>query len=71
MSKTRKLLSVVLALAMLVSVFAVSANAYGYEDENAAYTQTWDLSEPVDNGDGTYSVDVLLKTNYAPVLSSS
>ena len=65
MSKTRKLLSVVLALAMLVSVFAVSANAYGYEDENAAYTQTWDLSEPVDNGDGTYTVDVLLKTNYA------
>ena len=68
MSKTRKLLSVVVALMMVVSMFAMTANAaYYYESEEDApnYTQTWALSEPVDNGDGTYSVDVLLTTNYA------
>lgn len=69
MSKTRKLLSVVLALVMVVSMFAVSVNAasYSYEtDESKAdYTQTWGLSTPVKNADGTYSVDVSLKTNYA------
>lgn len=65
MSKTRKLLSVVLALVMLVSVFAVSANAYGYEDADATYTQTWVLGEPQDNGDGTYTVEVSLTTDYA------
>ncbi len=65
MSKTRKLLSVVLALVMLVSVFAVSANAYGYEDADTTYTQNWVLGEPVDNGDGTYTVEVSLTTNYA------
>lgn len=68
MSKTRKLLSVVVALMMVVSMFAMTANAaYYYEDEDEATknTQDWALSEPVDNGDGTYSVDVLLTTNYA------
>lgn len=67
MSKTRKLLSVVIALMMVVSMFALTANAaYYYEtDENAAqYTQTWGLSEPVKNSDGTYTVNVSLKTNY-------
>lgn len=65
MSKTRKILSVVLALVMAVSMLAIGASA-GYEaGENATnYTQTWALSEPVDNGDGTYSVDVSLTTNY-------
>ena len=68
MSKTRKLLSVVVALMMVVSMFAMTANAgYYYEDEDEAakHTQTWALSEPVENSDGTYSVDVLLTTNYA------
>lgn len=68
MSKTRKLLSVVVALMMVVSMFAMTANAaYYYEDEAEAAknTQTWALSEPVENSDGTYSVDVLLTTNYA------
>lgn len=62
---SKKILSVVLALVMVVSCLAVSAFA-GYEnDEDAAlYTQTWALSEPVDNGDGTWSVDVSLTTNY-------
>lgn len=67
MSKTRKLLSVVIALMMVVSMFAMTANAaYYYESEEdaATYTQTWALSEPVDNGDGTYTVDVSLTTNY-------
>ena len=68
MSKTRKLLSVVVALMMVVSMFAMTANAaYYYEDEDEAakHTQTWALSEPVENSDGTYSVDVYLTTNYA------
>lgn len=68
MSKTRKLLSVVIALMMVVSMFAIAANAaYYYEDEEDAanYTQAWALSEPVDNGDGTYTVEVSLTTNYA------
>ncbi len=68
MSKTRKLLSVVIALMMVVSMFAMTANAaYYYESEEDApnYTQTWALSEPVDNGDGTYTVEVSLTTDYA------
>ncbi|MBR4286224.1 MAG: hypothetical protein IKT55_00805 [Clostridia bacterium] len=67
MSKTRKLLSVLVALMMVVSMFALTANAASYEDEEtvAEYTQDWALGEPVDNGDGTWSVDVLLTTNYA------
>ena len=66
MSKMRKLLSVLVALMMVVSMFAIVANAAGYEDDETAaeYTQDWALSEPVDNGDGTWTVDVLLTTNY-------
>ncbi len=66
MSKTRKLLSVLVALMMVVSMFALTANAAGYENEEdaALYTQDWALGEPVDNGDGTWSVDVYLTTNY-------
>ena len=63
---SKKLLSVILALALVVSCFAMGAFAIGglgfEEDEEAAnYTQTWNLSEPVDNGNGTYSVDVKLQ----------
>lgn len=70
MSKTRKILSLVLALAMIVSTFAVSAFAaasYESEDDIAAkkYNQTWALSGPADNGDNTYTVDVNLTTDYA------
>ena len=66
MSKTRKLISVLVALMMVVSMFALTANAAGYEDDETAaiYTQDWALGEPVDNGDGTYTVDVYLTTNY-------
>lgn len=67
---SKKILSVFVALMMVVSMFAIAANAaYYYESEEdvtaQTYTQTWALSEPVDNGDGTYSVDVSLTTNYA------
>ena len=66
MSKTRKLISVLVALMMVVSMFALTANAASYEDDETAaeYTQDWALSEPVDNGDGTWTVDVYLTTNY-------
>ena len=67
---SKKLLSVVLALALVLSCFAVGASAVGglgYEDEEdaALYTQTWALDEPVDNGDGTYTVNVRLTANYS------
>lgn len=70
MSKTRKILSLVLALAMIVSTFAVSAfAAAAYESEEdilaGKYNQTWALSGPADNGDNTYTVDVNLTTDYA------
>lgn len=70
MSKTRKILSLVLALAMIVSTFAVSAfAAASYESdediEAGKYNQTWALSGPADNGDNTYTVDVNLTTDYA------
>lgn len=67
MSKTRKLLSIAVAVAMLLSVLAVGVFAgIGYSDDtDAAHTQVWSLSTPVDNEDGTYSVDVSLTTTYA------
>ena len=66
---SKKLLSVVLALCLAVSCFALGASAiggYAYEAEEdvANYAQTWALDEPVDNGDGTYSVNVRLTANY-------
>lgn len=67
---SKKLLSVVLALALVFSCFAVSAFAIGgigYEDNDAdkeTYAQTWALGEPVQNPDGTYSVDVKLTAAY-------
>ena len=63
---SKKILSVIVAIMMVVSMFAVCANAVSYEDDETAaeYTQDWALGEPVDNGDGTWSVDVYLTTNY-------
>lgn len=63
---SKKILSVLVAIMMVVSMFAVCANAVSYEDDETAaeYTQDWALGEPVDNGDGTWSVDVYLTTNY-------
>ena len=69
---SKKLLSLVVALAMVCSVFALSAFAvggYGFEsDEDVAagtYQQTWALDEAVNNGDGTYTVNVRLTANYS------
>ena len=64
---SKKILSVVLALVLVMTTFAVCAFAVGgtgYEDEDSTYTQTWALGEPVDNGNGTWSVDVMLTANY-------
>ncbi len=72
---SKKLLSVVLALALAISCFAVvgfAVGGLGYEDEKSApnYTQTWALGEPVPNGDGTtYSVDVKLTATAAEGLT--
>lgn len=67
---SKKLLSVMLALVMVLSVFSVSAFAVNvaYEDPDAdeAYTQMWYLettNEPDGNGD--YTVDVYLEANYS------
>lgn len=67
---SKKLLSVMLALVMVLSVFSVSAFAVDvvYEDPDAeeAYTQMWYLetaNEP--DADGNYTVDVYLEANYS------
>ncbi len=65
---SKKLLSVVLAVALVLSTFAVAAFAvggYGYESEEDAplYTQAWSLGEPVADGNN-YKVDVILDANY-------
>ena len=63
---SKKVLSVLVALCMMVSLFAVAANAAAliFEDLSSTNEQVWSLTEPADNGDGTYSVDVVLTTNY-------
>ena len=63
---SKKILSIVLALVLVMSTFAVSAFAVGntgYEDDSTK-TQTWALENERDNGDGTWSVDVRLTANY-------
>lgn len=69
MSKTRKILSIVLAIVMVFGAFSVCSFAadVSYESETDAknYTQTWALGEPKKSSDGkTWSVDVTLTTNY-------
>ncbi len=68
MSKTRKILSVLLALAMVFSVLTVSASAaasYETEEdlEEYGYAQEWELVERSNDGT-TWVVDVVLTTNY-------
>lgn len=66
MSKTRKILSLLIAVVMVFGVFSVCAFAAGNikNDSDDTHTQTWALSEPVKNNDGSWSVDVKLTTNY-------
>lgn len=63
---SKKILSVLLALVFVMSTFAVSAFAAtpNFEDDASEYTQTWGLNTPVENPDGTYTVEVTLKANY-------
>ena len=64
---SKKVLSIVLALALALSCFAVSAFAIGeiaYEDEDSTYTQKWSLSEAQEAADGRWYVDVTLDTDY-------
>ena len=62
---SKKILSVVLALVLMLTI-AAPAFALGFEDPKAEtpYTQAWALSEPVDKGDGTWTVSVSLTANY-------
>ncbi len=63
---SKKILSVMLALVLVLSALGTVAFAAGttYEDEESTYSQTWELGTPVDNGDGTWSVEVSLTTDY-------
>ena len=68
MSKTRKILSVVLALAMVFSVLSVSASAaanYESAEDIAAnnYKQEWVIKEKTNDG-VNWTVEVYLTTNY-------
>ena len=65
---SKKILSVVLALVLVMSTFVTVAFAANYEadEDKAKYTQTWSLTNVQASDDGlTYTVDVNLKTNYA------
>ena len=65
MSKTRKILSVVLAV-VLVFALSVPAFAYNWEAEDNGYTQTWALGEAEETGNtDEYTIDVSLTTDYA------
>ncbi len=64
---SKKVLSIVLALALAVSCFAVSAFAIGeigYEDEDSTYYQKWSLSEAAEDADGNWYVEVSLEADY-------
>lgn len=64
MSKTRKILSVVLAV---VLVFALSVPAFAnWEADENGYSQTWALGTPVATGNANeYTIDVYLTADYA------
>ncbi len=65
---SKKILSAVLALVFVMSLFTVSAFAVGetaVEAEGTAYYQEWSLSQPETNGtNGEYKVYVTLEANY-------
>ncbi len=69
MSKSRKILGALLAVVMVISMFSICAFAAGdtfYEnaEDAAKYTQSWSLGTPVSQGGTTYTVQVMLSTNY-------
>lgn len=64
---SKRILSIVLALALAVSCFAVSAFALGeaaYEEEGNTYTQEWSISEAAQNDNDVWYVEVSLTANY-------
>ena len=68
MSKTRKILGILLAITLIINVFAVAANALSEEGESSTNACDWSLSSaafttaPAAGAD--FTVDVLLYTNY-------
>lgn len=64
---SKKILSIVLALTLALSCFAIGASAIGevgYEEEGSTYTQAWSLSEAAQNDSGVWYVEVSLTANY-------
>lgn len=64
---SKKILSIVLALTLALSCFAIGASAIGevgYEEEGSTYTQAWSLSEAQEDADGNWYVEVSLTANY-------
>ncbi len=64
---SKKVLSIMLALALALSCFAVSAFAIGeigYEEEDSTYTQKWSLSEAAEDASGNWYVEVSLDADY-------
>lgn len=65
---SKKVIGALLALALVLSVFSFSVFAVGtgYESEADAskYTQIWGLANKQQGSDGTYTVDVVLTTDY-------
>ena len=65
---SKKIISAVLALVFVMSLFTVSAFAVGdtaVEKEGSTYEQEWSLSQPENNGaNGEYKVYVTLKADY-------
>lgn len=63
---SKKILSVMLALVLVLSALGTVALAAGvpYEDEESTYSQTWELGTPVQIDDNTWTVEVSLTTDY-------
>ena len=63
---SKKVIGALLAIFMVLSVFSftVFAVSTGYEAEGSTNKQTWGLANKKQGSDGTYTVDVVLDTNY-------
>jgi len=63
---SKKVIGALLAIFMVLSVFSftVFAVSTGYEAEGSTNKQTWGLANKQQGSNGTYTVDVILSTNY-------